>query len=167
MLSRYHKRRVSVDRPMSTGSSLVGCVSLKRSSSLLRVLVRRAAPFVPSLPLVSSPSAWRLEQLANRVAPCKDAEHGHLLEGTQDQGGRGGRAGDPQEGRRQDLPHLPHHPKTLAEEKEGRRGPLAGHLHGTKAAHPSHSRGEASFGGAARSQRRCHPGAPLRAMGRA
>jgi hypothetical protein len=35
-----------------------------------------------------------LEQLANRVAPCKDAEHGHLLERTQDQGGRGGRAGD-------------------------------------------------------------------------
>jgi hypothetical protein len=55
-----------------------------------------------------------LEQLANRVVPCKDAEHGHLLEGTQDQGSRGGRAGDPEEGRCQDLLHLPYHPQTMA-----------------------------------------------------
>jgi transposase len=36
-----------------------------------------------------------LEHVANRVVPCEDVEHGHLLEGTQDQGGRCGRAGDP------------------------------------------------------------------------
>ena len=48
-----------------------------------------------------------LQQFANRVSPCKDAEHGHLLERTQDQGGRGGRAEDTQEGRRRDLLHLP------------------------------------------------------------
>ena len=39
--------------------------------------------------------ARELEHVANRVVPCEDVEHGHLLEGTQDQGGRCGRAGDP------------------------------------------------------------------------
>jgi hypothetical protein len=56
----------------------------------------------------------RLEQLANRVVPCKDAEHGHLLEGTQDQGGRCGRTGNPKEGRRRDLLHLPYDAQTMA-----------------------------------------------------
>src|SRR5918994_4935207 len=50
-----------------------------------------------------------LEHLANRVVLCNDTEHGHLLEGTQGQGGRCGRAGNPEEGRRGDLLHLPHH----------------------------------------------------------
>jgi urease accessory protein UreE len=36
-----------------------------------------------------------LEHVANRVVLCEDAEHGHLLEGHKDQGGRCGRAGDP------------------------------------------------------------------------
>jgi hypothetical protein len=41
------------------------------------------------------PAGYTLEHVANRVVPCEDVEHGHLLEGTQDQGGRCGRAGDP------------------------------------------------------------------------
>ena len=55
-----------------------------------------------------------LERFANRVASCEDAAHGHLLEGSQDEGGRGGRAGHPQKGRRRDLLRLAEDAQTLA-----------------------------------------------------
>jgi catechol 2,3-dioxygenase-like lactoylglutathione lyase family enzyme len=54
-------------------------------------LDRVAKPLVP----LGKTSRAHLEHVANRMVPCEDAEHGHLLEGTQDQGGRCGRAGDP------------------------------------------------------------------------
>jgi hypothetical protein len=59
-------------------------------------------------------AAPALERFANRVASCEDAAHGHLLEGSQDEGGRGGRAGHPQKGRRRDLLRLAEDAQTLA-----------------------------------------------------
>src|SRR5215212_3787736 len=46
-----------------------------------------------------------------------------------------------------------------------RQGPRAQALAGARPAHPGHHRPEAGLVGPARSQRRCHAGAPLRAVG--
>src|SRR5215208_5848295 len=76
--------------------------SCSSKGSCAAALLRPAASCVLCIRLFAAPRSLGsgpqpcisvLEQLANRVAPCKDAEHGHLLERTQDQGGRGGRAG--------------------------------------------------------------------------
>jgi hypothetical protein len=87
----------------------------------------------------------RLERVANRVALCKDDKHGHLLEGSQDQGSRRGGSGHLQERRCRNVLHLSNDPQTLAEDEEGRQGPLAGYFHGTQKAHPRHHRGEEGF----------------------
>jgi hypothetical protein len=59
-----------------------------------------------------------LERFANRMVPCKDVTHGHLLEGPQDQGGGRGGSGPPQKGDPRDIFHLPYDAQTLAEDDE-------------------------------------------------
>src|SRR5215203_53731 len=107
-----------------------------------------------------------IERLANRMDPCKDVGHGHLLQGHKDQGSGGGGSGHPKEGGRADLLRLPYHPQTLAEDEEGGQGPLARGFYGPKTAHPSHPRREEAPVGPARRERRRHARAPLRAVGR-
>ena len=106
-----------------------------------------------------------LEQLANRMDPCKDVGHGHLLEGHKDQGSGGGGSGHPKEGGRADLLRFPYHPQTLAEDEEGGQGPLARGFYGPKTAHPRHPRREEAPVGPARRELRRHARAPLRAVG--
>jgi transposase len=67
---------------------------------------------------------------------------------------------------RRNLPHLSDHPKALAEDEEGGQGSFAGVLDGTKAAHPLDPPREEDLMDAARRERRRHPRAPLRALGR-
>jgi hypothetical protein len=55
-----------------------------------------------------------LERFANRVASCEDSAHGHLLERSQDEGSRSGRAGHPQKRRGRDLLRLAEDAQTLA-----------------------------------------------------
>jgi hypothetical protein len=62
----------------------------------------------------TEPELYVLERFANRVASCEDSAHGHLLERSQDEGSRSGRAGHPQKRRGRDLLRLAEDAQTLA-----------------------------------------------------
>src|SRR5215216_4600782 len=158
---------------MSQGATTRHCSCSKAPLTLQPVLtpIRSGVSWAQALQRGSSGRAKQqrtaqLERFANRVALCKDVTHGHLLEGSQGQGGSRSVSRCPKNRGDRNLLHLPHHSETLVEDEQGGQGPLAGGLHGTQAANPRHARGEEGPVGTTPRERRCYSQASLRDVGR-
>jgi hypothetical protein len=115
--------------------------------------------------ITSATSQTPSRAICRSGGPVRFYSHEWLLEGSQGEGAGCGGPGDSEAAGGRALRPLALVPQALTEAPPRRQGPRAQALAGAHPAHPGHHRPEAGLVGPARSQRRCHTRAPLRAVG--